>query len=72
MSALTTRLAKLELSRLGRYRYTPEDCPGPPTALVDDGDPLPEDAPPCPLCGVPHVLVVHVEIVEANPSPRGE
>lgn len=57
--SIASRLRKLE-EATGRA-YTPENCPGPPTVVINAcaGEPfqaIPDDAPRCPLCGEVHVL----------------
>ena len=68
MAAVSARLGKLE--RLTCYhRYSPEDCPGPVTAIAEVGDPPPADAVPCRLCGTAHVA--WLEIVVIDPATDG-
>jgi hypothetical protein len=60
--SVRARLARLERRRSGP-RFDPEDCPGATTWTVFDDDPVPDDAPCCPLCGEPHVVRVIEEVV---------
>lgn len=59
---------KARLARLEQQRPGDGPCPGPITAIVphDGRGPLPPDAPPCPRCGVPHVLAVEEIVIEAG------
>lgn len=54
-------------------RHDPGDCPGPPTCLIDAGEPMPtgDDAGRCELCGSAHVLVIDERIVEAASEGGG-
>ena len=61
--SIAARLRKLEGTG---PRFDPEDCPGPTTCLLHDGEgqlvpALPEDAARCPLCGSMHVR--HIKFV---------
>lgn len=62
---LNRRLAKLEAAA-NRVRAD-GPCPWPYfTAVVTFGAPVPDDTPVCPSCGLPHVLEIVHEIVEAQ------
>jgi hypothetical protein len=63
MAAMTGRVAALERCK-PRFRFSPDGCPGPATALVEEGEEPPADAARCRLCGGLHVLVVVVEVVD--------
>jgi hypothetical protein len=60
-----TRLGKLERALPPRGEGP---CPWPGvTAIIGTGEPVPEDAGRCPVCGEPHVLVIEV-IIEEPPA----
>ena len=68
MGVMTARVGRLERCRTVGHRFTPDDCPGGPTALAVDGEAPPADAAACRLCGVPHLLVLVEQVVPA-PAP---
>lgn len=62
-------------NRIGRLSdrlqlRNPDDCDGPPTAVVCHGQPMPDNPRPCPRCGTPHVLVI-VERIVGTESEEG-
>jgi hypothetical protein len=70
---LSQRLNSLE-RREGACR--PEDCPGGTTLILShlEGEAppaVPADAPCCPRCGEPHVLVIKEVIVTARGADDG-
>lgn len=44
--------------------HDPADCPGEVTLILDDGEPIPDDAGRCRLCGSAHVLVIDENIIK--------
>ena len=63
--ALSTRLNRI----VAKYRFVPpEKCRGGPTLVLSSHDDpaAMADAPRCPHCRQPHVLIIETVIVEAN------
>jgi hypothetical protein len=68
MSAATLRTRIDRLADQLQFR-NPDDCDGPPTLILDAGEPVPDDADRCPQCGSAHVLVIEEQI--AQPASEG-